>query len=215
VASREGRAFGRSEHWQLQEISCAPISMIREIQAMNRDTAHPIGKSQTEPPARATAKAKITVQGSEAKPYDETANPALGRGLINAQPQSDGRKLDERKVVGRKLVVAGCHAPKMLDLIKEPLDQISGSIQIRAEADRLVAIAPRWSIGPSAPLVGECSDPLGVVASVRQQHRSRFQTREELACEPIVVCFASRQCELDRQAIRIDKRMNLTGQTAP
>jgi hypothetical protein len=40
----------------------------------------------------------------------------LGRGLINAQPQSDGRKLDERKVVGRKLVVAGCHAPTMLDL---------------------------------------------------------------------------------------------------
>jgi len=31
----------------------------------------------TEPPARARAKAKITVQSSEAKPYDQTESPAL------------------------------------------------------------------------------------------------------------------------------------------
>jgi hypothetical protein len=43
----------------------------------DRDTAHPIGQSQTAPPARVTARAKITVQGSEAKPYDQTAAPAL------------------------------------------------------------------------------------------------------------------------------------------
>jgi Protein of unknown function (DUF3224) len=37
-----------------------------------------IGQSQTEPThTRARAKAKITVQNSEAKPYDETAHPAL------------------------------------------------------------------------------------------------------------------------------------------
>jgi hypothetical protein len=43
----------------------------------DRDTAHPIGQSQTESPMRATAKARVTVQGSEAKPYDQTASPAL------------------------------------------------------------------------------------------------------------------------------------------
>jgi hypothetical protein len=43
----------------------------------DRDAVHPIGQSQTEPPTRATAKAKITVQSSEAKPYDQTASPAL------------------------------------------------------------------------------------------------------------------------------------------
>jgi hypothetical protein len=36
---------------------------------------------------------------------------ALGRGLISAQPQPYGRELDECEVVGRQLVVAGCHAP--------------------------------------------------------------------------------------------------------
>src|SRR5213076_1658519 len=34
-------------------------------------------QSQTEPRTRARAKAKITVQSSETKPYDQTASPAL------------------------------------------------------------------------------------------------------------------------------------------
>ena len=38
---------------------------------------HPVGQAQTKARTRATAKAKITVQSSEAKPYDQTANPAL------------------------------------------------------------------------------------------------------------------------------------------
>src|SRR5262245_33618476 len=37
----------------------------------------PVGQAQTKARTRATAKAKITVQSSEAKPYDQTANPAL------------------------------------------------------------------------------------------------------------------------------------------
>ncbi len=43
----------------------------------DRNSVHPIGQSQTRPSTRATAKAKITVQNSEAKPYDQTASPAL------------------------------------------------------------------------------------------------------------------------------------------
>ena len=35
------------------------------------------GQPQTELPARTRAKAKISVQSSEAKPYDQTAGPAL------------------------------------------------------------------------------------------------------------------------------------------
>jgi hypothetical protein len=35
------------------------------------------GQSQTKPRTRARAEAKITVQNSEAKPYDQTASPAL------------------------------------------------------------------------------------------------------------------------------------------
>src|SRR5256885_2263524 len=49
----------------------------RRVQMNVRDSVHPIGQSQTEARTRARAKAKITVQSSEAKPYDQTASPAL------------------------------------------------------------------------------------------------------------------------------------------
>jgi hypothetical protein len=52
--------------------------------------------------------------------------------------------LDEREVVGRELVVAGCHAPTVLDLVEEPLDQIARSVEVRAEAERLFPLA-LWS----------------------------------------------------------------------
>ena len=48
-----------------------------QVQMNDRDSVHPIGQSQTQARTRARAKAKITVQNSEAKPYDQTASPAL------------------------------------------------------------------------------------------------------------------------------------------
>jgi len=50
----------------------------KENQRMNdAESNHAVWQSQTEPRARTRAKAKITVQSSEAKPYDQTASPAL------------------------------------------------------------------------------------------------------------------------------------------
>ena len=42
-----------------------------------KETNMNTAQSKTKPHTRARAKAKITVQSSEAKPYDQTANPAL------------------------------------------------------------------------------------------------------------------------------------------
>jgi len=74
-------------------------------------------------------------------------------------------------------VVARRDPPTLFDLIEEPLDKVARSVEMRAKADRLVAIASRRYVGPSAPLGDECSDPIGVLASVCEQHRSRFQAR--------------------------------------
>jgi hypothetical protein len=43
----------------------------------NHQPIHEVGQPQTVTPTRARAEAKITVQNSEAKPYDQTASPAL------------------------------------------------------------------------------------------------------------------------------------------
>jgi hypothetical protein len=40
-----------------------------------------------------------------------------------------------------------------------------------------------------------------------------LQARQEFAGKPVVMRLAGRQCEPDRQAIGIDQRMNLAGQS--
>ena len=43
----------------------------------HEDLIEPVSRAPLEPPTRARATAKITVQSSEATPYDQTADPAL------------------------------------------------------------------------------------------------------------------------------------------
>ena len=49
----------------------------RRPQTNDHKSIHAVGQGQAEPRTRARAKAKIIVQSSEAKPYDQTAIPAL------------------------------------------------------------------------------------------------------------------------------------------
>lgn len=139
----------------------------------------------------------------------------LGCGLINARPKPDRRALDECEIVGRKLVVARRDPTTVFDLVEEPLDQIAGAVEVEAEADWLVAIAPWRAVGPGAPPGGNGSDPVRIIASVGQQQCFRLQARAKLACESAVVYLSSRQREPDWQDIGIDQRMSLAGQTAP
>jgi len=62
--------------WQA---ASAQLRMDKEMkpQMHDHESIQAIAQSQTEPRARAHAKAKITVQNSQAKPYDQTASPAL------------------------------------------------------------------------------------------------------------------------------------------
>src|SRR5262249_32779866 len=85
-----------------------------------------------------------------------------GRGLINAQPQSYRCKLDECEVVCRELVVASCHTPAVFDLVEEPLDQISGSVKIWAEAQCLRPVSFHRDIRPGAVLADKGPDPVGI-----------------------------------------------------
>jgi hypothetical protein len=70
----------------------------------------------------------------------------------------------------RELVIASGDPATLLDLVEEPFDQISGAVKVRAETDGLVAIASWRNIGPGALLGGKDSDPVGVIATISQQH---------------------------------------------
>jgi hypothetical protein len=61
--------------WQAASAGVQPE---KDHQQMNHnESIHAGGQSQTERRTRMRAKAKITVQNSEAKPYDQTTSPAL------------------------------------------------------------------------------------------------------------------------------------------
>src|SRR5215469_15222550 len=92
----------------------------------------------------------------------------LGRGLISTQPNADGCELDEGQVIGCQLVISGRDTPTLLDLVEEPLDQVARAVQVRAEADRVLAIALRWDVGPRALLAGQSPDPVCVVSAIRE-----------------------------------------------
>jgi Protein of unknown function (DUF3224) len=49
----------------------------RRAQMKDPESSQPVSHSRRDLPARMRAEAKITVQNSEAKPYDQTAHPAL------------------------------------------------------------------------------------------------------------------------------------------
>jgi hypothetical protein len=56
--------------------SCVTAMYKRRAQMGHHESTHAIGQSRT-PPRTARAEAKITVQSSEAKFFDQTASPAL------------------------------------------------------------------------------------------------------------------------------------------
>jgi hypothetical protein len=47
--------------------------------------------------------------------------------------------LTKCQVIGCQLVISGRDTPTLLDLVEEPLDQVAGAAQLRAEADRVPA----------------------------------------------------------------------------
>jgi hypothetical protein len=49
-----------------------------------------------------------------------------------------------------ELVVTSSSPSTLLDLVEEPLDQVAGTVEIRAEADWVIAIALWWIVGPCA-----------------------------------------------------------------
>lgn len=72
------------------------VSLGTLLFAVNRQSKEQVdmktgGRSRSEPrtQARAKAKAKVTVQNSEAKPYDQTAGPALTEIILNEKFTGD------------------------------------------------------------------------------------------------------------------------------
>ena len=73
----------------------------------------------------------------------------LGRGLINAQPEPNRGYLYKGEMVGRKLLISSCDPAAVFDQVEEPLDHIAAPIEVRTEADCVLAVLLWRNVAPS------------------------------------------------------------------
>jgi hypothetical protein len=95
--------------------------------------------------------------------------------LISTQPDADSCQLDEGEVVGCKFAVAGGDTPTPLDLVEEPLDEITPAVQASAKTNWLLSSALRSNIGPRV-LFSVARD---AGARVRRMYRSSAPYRTQ------------------------------------
>ena len=112
-----------------------------------------------------------------------------------------GQGEDECEVVGCEFVVAGRHAPALLDLVEEPFDQITCAIQAGTKADWIFSMSPWRDVCPRAMLADKCPDPVSIISAISQEHCSRLEARQELGGKSVVVSFPSCERESYRQAV--------------
>jgi hypothetical protein len=67
----------------------------------------------------------------------------------------------------------------VLDLVEEHFDQVASPVEIRAEADRLGAIAAGRDVGQRTLPRSKGSDPASVIAASYQEHRPEFRARQQ------------------------------------
>jgi len=96
----------------------------------------------------------------------------------------------DQTIVGGELVVAGGNTPAMLDVVEEPLNEVTSPVEAAAEADGILTILLRGNVGPRSLPVDQGPDPVGVVAAIRQDHRLRAQSGQKHWTEPVVMSFA-------------------------
>jgi hypothetical protein len=88
--------------------------------------------------------------------------------------------LHEGEVVGGQLVVVRRNPTALLDPIEETLDPVAVAVEIRAEADRITAIAFWRDDSPCASPHGEPPNPIGVIATVGRSIAFGFKRERSL-----------------------------------
>lgn len=107
------------------------------------------------------------------------------------------------------LVEAGGYGSKMLDPVEEPLDAVSMLVDACAESGRICPMVERPDVRQRAGVGDLRSERVAVVATIRQQNAVRTEQPEHALSRPPVVSLAFCQLEEDREAVRVDDRVDL------
>src|SRR5690348_3034096 len=127
---------------------------------------------------------------------------------------ADGCESDCGEEVPCELVVAGCDAPEMFDLIEEALDEVALAIEIGVDATNDPHVTLAWDVSGGAESIEEFDDCSGAIAAIGNRMASRPQALDQAGQRRFVGSLAGRQEEADRQAHMVDDGMDLGRQSS-
>ena len=104
--------------------------------------------------------------------------------------------------------------PELLELVEAPFDEIALLVALFAVGDPVVAMSPRRDVGRAILVLDQLSDPIGIIAFVRQHMRAGRQMAEEQFGHRRVVGFASRQLDLYGKPVADDAQVHLGRQSS-
>jgi len=104
---------------------------------------------------------------------------------------------------------ASCDGAEVLELRKEPFDEISHLVDLGAEGWLLFAIAQRPDVRERTLIGKPLADGIAVVGAVGKQNRSIAYAVQHGLEGFAIVGLASGQLERDREPVAIDDRVDL------
>ena len=107
------------------------------------------------------------------------------------------------------LVEAGGDGPVMLDLVEEPFDEIAPLVEARAEFGTLEAMVERPDVSDRALHRDQGPQRVAVVAAVSEHDALARQQAEHILGAFAVVGLSFGELQRDREAVRIDERVDL------
>lgn len=107
------------------------------------------------------------------------------------------------------LVEAGGYGAVMLDLVEEALDEVAAFVELRTEGGRINALVERSDVGPCTLTDNHGAQRVAVVAAVSQQNAFARQCAKHVDGALAIMRLAFSQLERDREAARIDERVDL------
>lgn len=103
--------------------------------------------------------------------------------------------------------------PEVFEFVEESLDQVAVAVEERAEGGRVDAPLERLDVGPRAAVFDLLSDRVAIVGAVGDEDLAGLEPVDQGRRTAPVVRLARRQGDRHGQAVGVDQRMDLGGQS--
>ena len=112
------------------------------------------------------------------------------------------------------LFIARGDRAKVFEFVEEAFDEISETIEIRAEGRNVYAAGHGFDVAPCALACEALSQGVAVVTAVGQEDLTFAETLEHVGGASPVMSLSGRQLQENGQAVGVDEGMDFRGQSA-